>query len=230
MVILVASCDKNTDTFEAFRHCIEKYWKNHPEIIYATETVKNPFYKTISHNVPLEKWTKRMRKTLDDIDDKQILLMIDDCFIRDYVDENRIKYCQEHLTGNVAVFNFEKSYDEKDEETELVGFKKRQHGSAYEVSLYCGLWQKDKLYMVLEKDSNPWEVEGEQNNHGFDYYINSGDFIINWGYEAFKPAGIFKGKWCTEIVSFFEKEGITVDYNKRGLQGDGYEKRKSARN
>ena len=39
MIILVASCDKNGDIFEAFHHCIEKYWKNHPEIIYATETL-----------------------------------------------------------------------------------------------------------------------------------------------------------------------------------------------
>lgn len=217
MKILVASCDKNTETFEAFQHCMEKYWKNHPEVIYATETEKNPYYKTISHNIPLENWTKRMRMTLDEIDDDKILLMIDDCFIRDFVDEERIKYAEENLKDNIAVLNFEKSYDSNDEETDLIGFKRRQHGSAYEVSLYCGLWQKDKLYEVLYRDCNPWEVEGEQNNHGFDYYINSGDYIINWGYEAFKPAGIFKGKWCKEIVDFFEREGIKVDYKKKGF-------------
>ena len=45
MVILVCSCDKDGDLFEPFHHCIEKYYPEHPEIIYATETIKNPYYK-----------------------------------------------------------------------------------------------------------------------------------------------------------------------------------------
>lgn len=217
MKILVLSCDKNDDTFEAFHHCIEKYWKNHPEIIYATETIKNPYYKTINKNYPLEIWTKRIRETLQDINDEQILIMIDDCFIRKQVDENRIKYASDNLKGNIAMFNFEKCFDNNDEETNLIGFKKRQHGSPYEVSIMCGLWDKDKLIKVLEKDSNPWQVEGNQDNKGFDYYINSGDYIIDWGYETFIFTGICKGKWCRNVIPFFEKEGIVVDYEKRGF-------------
>lgn len=217
MKILVLSCDKNDDTFEAFHHCIEKYWKNHPEIIYATETIKNPYYKTINKNYPLEIWTKRIRETLQDINDEQILIMIDDCFIRKQVDENRIKYASDNLKGNIAMFNFEKCFDNNDEETNLIGFKKRQHGSPYEVSIMCGLWDKDKLIKVLEKDSNPWQVEGNQDNKGFDYYINSGEYIIDWGYETFIFTGICKGKWCRNIIPFFEKEGIVVDYEKRGF-------------
>ena len=82
MKILVLSCDKNEDLFKPFYLCMEKYWKNHPEIIYATETIKNPYYKTISIDYPLDLWTKRIRKTLDKINDDKILIIIDDCFIR----------------------------------------------------------------------------------------------------------------------------------------------------
>lgn len=217
MVILVASCDKNGDTFEAFHHCIEKYWKSHPEVIYATETLINPYYKTINYNIPLEHWTVRIRKTLDEIEDNQILFMIDDCFIRDYVDTERIEYLKTQLKGNIAVFSFEQSFDSNDTETEVIGMKKRQHGSPYEVTLLCGLWQKDKLYKILEDDCNYWEVEGRQKNHGFDFYINSGDNIIDYGGRPFEPAGIFKGLWCKEVVSFFDKEGIKIDYSKRGF-------------
>ena len=38
MVILVLSCDKNEDLWQPFHILIEKYYPNHPEIIYATET------------------------------------------------------------------------------------------------------------------------------------------------------------------------------------------------
>ena len=217
MVIFVASCDKNEDTFYPFYHCMEKYWKNHPEVIYATENISNPYYKTISVNIPFEKWTKRIRETLKQIEDNQILFMVDDCFIRKQVDTDRIEYASKSLKDNIAMFNFEKSFDKNDEETNLIGFKKRQHGSPFEVSIMCGLWQKDKLIKILEEDSNCWEVEYKQKNRGFDYYINSGEYIIDWGYETWKPAGIFKGLWCKEIVDFFEKEGIEIDYSKRGF-------------
>lgn len=217
MKILVLSCDNNQDTFDAFYHCMEKYYPNHPEVIYTTETIENPHYKTICKNYPLNIWTRRIRETLEEIDDDTILIMIDDCFIRKEVDVKRIDYAREHLKGNIAMFNFEKAFDSTDEETALEGFKKRKHGASYEVSIMCGLWDKEKLLNVISEDCNPWEVEGKQNNCGYDYYINSGDYIIDWGYETFIYTGICKGKWCKNIVPFFEKEGIVIDYEKRGF-------------
>ena len=39
---------------------------------------------------------------------------MDDCFIRKQVDENRIKYVEENINGNIALFNFEKAFDPYD--------------------------------------------------------------------------------------------------------------------
>jgi len=213
MKILVLSCDKNEDLWYPFHHCIEKYWKNHPEIIYATETLQNPYYKTISKNYPLEIWTKRIRETLNEIDDDIILTIIDDEFIRNPVDIERIEY----LKDNIAAFYFEKSFDENDIETDIEGMKQRHHGSSYEVCINCGIWQKDKLINILSRDSDPWDVEIHQDNKGYDFYINSGDYIIDWGYVTWIPTGVFKGKWCKNVIPFFEKEGIEIDYEKRGF-------------
>lgn len=217
MKILVLSCDKNEDTFEAFHHCIEKYYPTHPEIIYATESVVNPYYKTICVNYPLELWTKRIRETLKQIDDNVILTIMDDEFIRKPVDTERIDYLQTQLKGNIAAFYFEKSFDSNDEETSVKGMKKRQHGSSYEVCINCGIWDKEKLIDVLSRDSDPWDVELNQDNRGYDYYINSEDYIIDWGYITWQYTGICKGKWCRNMIPFFESEGIKVDYKKRGF-------------
>lgn len=217
MKVLVLSCDKNTDIFAAFHHCIEKYWPDHPEVIYAMETVKNPYYKTICHNEPLNRWTKRIRETLTDIDDDQILIMMDDCFVRRPVDVQRIEYLSHELNGNIAHFCFEKSWDSSDVDTNIIGMKRRLHGSRYEVCINCGLWQRDKLIDVLSRNSNPWDVELNQDNRGYDYYINSEDYIIDWGYVTWVPTGLFKGKWCRNIIPFFESEGISMDYDKRGF-------------
>lgn len=220
MKVLVLSCDKNADLFMPFWHCIEKYWPEHPEIIYTTETVKNPYYRTICRNYPLNRWTRRVRETLAEIEDDKVLAMVDDYFIRQPVDLKRIAYAEGHLQGNIAVLNFEKAWDRNDRETRLEGFKMRPHGAPYEVSIMCGLWQREKLIKVLDRDCDPWTIELEQDNKGFDYYINSGDYIIDGGYKTFQYMGVKRGKWCREVVPFFEKEGIEIDYSKRGFAND----------
>ena len=217
MKILVLSCDKYADTFIPFHHCMEKYWEGHPEVIYKTETIDNPFYKTIKANYPIQQWTKGVREVLSQIDDEQILLMMDDCFIRRPVNKARIKYASENLKGNIANINFEKSWDIWDAPTDLVGFRRRCKGRPYEVSIMCGLWDKEKLINVLKKEGSPWDVEWYQNNCGYDFLINDGDFIIDWGYQTWIPSGISRGKWCREVVPFFESEGIEIDLTERGI-------------
>ena len=217
MKILVLSCDKNEDIFEPFYKCMEKYYPNHPEIIYATETIKNPYYKTICKDIPFDLWTKRIRETLKDVEDNHILILMDDCFIRNKVDEERIKYVDSILGRNMAYFNFEKSFDSLDTKCEYKGFKKKNIKGIAINSIMCGMWQKDKLIDALNITCQPWEIERLNIAFNDEYYINAEDFIIDFGYRFQHPFAITKGKWCKEIVPFFEKEGITMDYSTRGF-------------
>ena len=217
MKIIVLSCDKNEDTFKPFHWCMEEYFPCHPEIIYFTESINNPYYRTISIPHELNDWSRGVREFLKWIDDEHILLMIDDIFIRKPVDIARLQEADKCLKGNIACFNFEKSWDRYDQDTELEGWKKREHGREYEVSLMCGLWDKEKLLKVLDRDCDPWKIELEQDSKGFDYYINSGDYIIDWGYRTLQPVGIAKGKWTRECIEFLKGKGFDMDWNKRGI-------------
>ena len=73
MKIIVLSCSKNDDTFLPFCHFMERYYPNHPEIIYFTDGVENPFYKTIAIPNELPTWTIGFRKFLERIDEEQVL-------------------------------------------------------------------------------------------------------------------------------------------------------------
>lgn len=218
MTITVLSCSKNTDTFKPFHHCLEKYYPGHPKVVYYTDDYpNNPYYDTIIIQHSLNEWTRGLRDFLKIIHDDKVLMMIDDCFIRKPVDVERIREAEKYLSGSIALMNFEKSWDINDEPTAFEGWKKRRHGSAYEVSLMCGLWQKDKLMDVLSRNCDPWTIELDQEPCGYDYLINSGDYIIDWGYRTFKPCGLVKGKWAHECIDFLHSEGLSVDYNKRGF-------------
>lgn len=222
MKIVVLSCDKDTDLFYPFHCCIEKYWPNHPEIIYATETVKNPYYKTICKDYPLNIWTKRIRETLREIDDNRILIIMDDIFIKNPVDTKRLDYLLNDVNwSNIACFNLQKNWDRLDiDDGRATGFKRRNHKASFEVSIMCGLWDRDKLIDILYIDSNPWDVEKRNDSRGYDIYINSEDHIIDWGYTYKKTiAGIKRGKWTRPEAEWLSKNGFNIDFNRRGYYG-----------
>lgn len=220
LAIVVMSCDKNQDLWLPFHHCMEKYWKNHPEIIYSTETIENPYYKTICRDLPIEQWTKRVRETVRDIPCKHILLMVDDLFIREEVDNSLIWGLCDYVQGNVASINFEFSFDSLDIPFNNI-LMVRNIAGKFKLSCMCQLWRKSCLLRLFSYDTNPWKFEKDNKALGYDYLISKRGNFLNWG----KPRdrwqwGIVKGKWTRECKEFLDKEGIEIDYGKRGFYGE----------
>lgn len=215
--IVVMSCDKNKDLFEPFHHCIEKYWKDHPEIIYSTETIKNPYYKTICRNLPIECWTIRVFETIKDLPCKHILLMVDDLFIREKVDNKFISSLCRYVEGNVASLNFEFSFDKEDIPYDNIVMVRNPKGK-FKLSCMCQLWRKKKMLKLFSKPYDPWTFEKKNNAMHYAYLISKNGDFLNWG----KPKigwqwGIVRGKWTKENKEFFDKESIKIDYSKRGF-------------
>ena len=220
MKIIVMSCDKNKDLFYPFYHCIEKYWVNHPDIIYITETIDNPYYKTIKKNYNIKQFTKRIREAINEIDDDYILLMCDDIFIRKNVDNNLIQNLIKYFDENTAAINFEVHFDNNDIPFDNLLTLRPEKGN-YKTSMMFQLWSRNKLLDVLKDvDTDPWNFEQLNPHKGYKYYCNANnhtglidfgkvDRIYNWG--------IVQGKWTTEAIDFFKDEGIEIDYSKRGI-------------
>lgn len=218
MKILVMSCDKNYDLWEPFYHCMEKYWSDHPEIIYSTETRINPYYKTVCKNYPLCRWTDRVRETAEELDDDYIFAMCDDIFIRKSFDIRIIDSLLDVLIKeNGAAINFEKSFDKKDiKYNDLVSLMSPT--SSYKTSMMFQLWNRACFVDVLSGISaDPWKFE-DMNNHKNYKYFRLNDFIIDWGHKSRGDRwAVYRGKWMRESVEFFNKEGVLIDYDKRGF-------------
>lgn len=215
MKILVASCDKNKDLFEPFHHCLEKYWPNHPEVIYSTETIKNPYYKTICKNYSIEKWTTRIKETAREIDDRYILLMCDDIFLIDYVDDFKVNSLIKYFDKNTASINLHKSGDPNNIKIDELVSERSEKGN-YKTSVMCSLWKKWKLLKVFNWDADPWKFETANIHRGY-RYLSVNDLILKWGYNWKGDIfGVYRGKWVKKTVNFLNKEGLNIDYSKRG--------------
>ena len=215
--IVVMSCDKNKDLWEPFYLCMEKYWKIHPRIIYSTETVTNPYYETICRNYPIDKWTKRVYDTIKDIPTKHILLMVDDIFLRDYVNDKLIFALKDYVVGNVASLNFEFSFDKLDTPY-YMGIWKRNLFGKFKLSCMCQMWQKRAMLKLFNCEKDPWKFEKDNVAYNYQFLISKNGDFLNWGkrHDTWKW-GVVKGKWTKECKEFFDKEGIVVNYEDRGV-------------
>lgn len=214
--VLIMSCDNYEDLWKPFFKLKNKYWKDCPyETYLLTETKKCEYCKTINVNEKI--WTKRIRESLKQIKTKYVLIMCDDFFIRERVDTKRIEETLKMFDKNTATFNFELSYNVDDIESNLKGWKLRPNKSKYMLSCQAGIWNREILIDLLSIDCDAWQWERQIINSIYKFYINSSKYIINYGYKDYKWFGVKKGKWCREIVPFFEKENIKINYDERGF-------------
>ena len=213
MKILVVSCNKYEDTFAPFHYCMEKYWPNHPEVIYSTETLENPYYRTICKNYPLNKYSRRIHDCLEEIDDEWIMIMMDDIFLRSPVNEEELNYISTFLT-DIAAINLQQPFNAGDlQVNDHILFRM----GPYKTSLMCQIWNREKALKVFDCDYNPWEFEIANNHLGYKYLIST-KYPINFG----RPItggkwAIYRGKWTRECKNFFDKEGLKIDYSLRGV-------------
>lgn len=213
MKIIVVSCDKYKACWKPFFTLLNKYWKDHPTAILVCETEKCPYSETI--NIPSNSWTKRLREALKGIKDEEVLLMLDDFFIRKPVDVDRINKIQ--LSEDTICYNFEKEYREP--ALRLKEWDIQKNNQIYLNSCQPSIWNREKLIERLEGDKNPQEWETTKIDSPYIHYINNQDYIIDIGYRH-QPLnigwGITRGKLTQECKEFLESEALLeeiINYN-----------------
>lgn len=214
--ILILSCDSYEDIWRPFFILKERYWKFCPYETYIATESKNCLYaESLKHTGA---WTKRIRESLQDIPTKYVLILCEDFFIRERVDDVRIGRCIDNMTDDIATFSFEKEYDPT-LPCEFDGFRLKPNKSRYLNSCQTSLWDREKLIERLQEDTSAWGWEYTTVDSPYKHYVNSSDFIIDYGYKHYGDwFGIRKGKWVQEdVIPLFEKEGIEMDFAIRGF-------------
>ena len=221
LAIVIFSCDKNEELWPIFYHCLNKYWNNHPKTYLLTETIQSSYFDTINYNYDVEQWSKRIRYSLNDIKEDNIIFICDDCFLDKEVNLEKLEKSIEILENDgYSNIQFELCYDGADIDSKYPGFKDKTIYSAYKFSFLCGLWKKEKLIDILKVDGNPWDIECSQkydpDKHKF--MEISDEKVISWFNDGYGGNGAVKyGRWRPSVVDFLKKENIEVDFSKKGF-------------
>lgn len=133
--LLICSCDKNEDLWGMFFYYFHKYWSGCDLPIYLnteSKTFYDKYFKIQSFgmfpNGDDDKWSLRLRRHLERIPEDYVVLILDDFFVREEVDEDELAWCLDEMkrNDNIAVFLFDptpgpnvvseyKKYEKKEE-------------------------------------------------------------------------------------------------------------------
>ena len=205
MQILVLSCDKYEPCWKPFFTLLEKYYPEHPKTFLVTETKTCPYCETI--NINSDKWGIRFKGALNQLTDDDVLVMLDDFFIRGPVDAERISKIK--TNNEIICYNFEQDYREP-----LIKLKEwdiQKNNQIYLNSCQPTVWNRKLLIERLDDNKTPQEWETTVINSPYIHFINNQGYIIDIGYRH-QPLsigwGITRGKIAKECITFLEKEGL----------------------
>ena len=216
--ILVMSCDKYAKyTFDMFHHCIEKYWKNHPQVYYCTETIPNPYYETINVDYNVSMWTKRVYECLEQLETDIVLVCPDDTFFRKKVNDKVIKKLCTYIDNKLIGINLEPPFDCYSV-NEILSIRNPQ--GKWLTSFMPQLWNRKKLMELLkDKELNPRQAEKLGANTHYSYgIIATTNTDIDFGKKPnVYPYAIVEGKWAKEMIDFCKQENIEIDFSELGF-------------
>lgn len=228
--VLVLSCDKYQDLWNPFFSFFSKYWDDCPFKVYlGTNFIEycNPQVTTLKSNI-ISTWSAEVLIILDQIKEEYLIIILDDYFIYQSVDNNKLLYLisvmiQEH-SGYMKISSFPQKYNGLWPYTPLKQNKEIGEISPeakYRVDLQIGIWQKDLLKSLINKKESPWEFEinasirSRSINRPFLILKENPKMKIVHGPITYYCTAISRGKWMRGAIKLCKSENVEIDLFER---------------
>ena len=229
--IVIGSCDSYIDIAELYVSFLKKNWKDCPYPIFVTtETAdfSEPSVTIINNGINCE-WAERVINAVNLTSSKYIWLTVDDLFITDPVDGNRISEIIEIMEKEkLYYYGFPSRCIDKQEDKRY--FRKRHKYKEYKhvfaisrdvpygVNMGTAIWRKDVLLHILNDGiTTAWEVENyflkkasKRRGGYYKHYVDDDGTSLRFAHM------IKKGQWIQRGVKEIAESGIFIDYEVRG--------------
>ena len=114
---------------------------------------------------PKDRWTNGVIHYLNTIKEQFVVILLDDYWLNRTVDTQGVGTLMQYMSVNRDVLRIDLTKDRLYaggmRDYDVYGHYDLIHapGSAYEMSLQAGIWNKNMLLSVLQTNQDPWQVE-----------------------------------------------------------------------
>jgi hypothetical protein len=230
--VLVNTSDSYSDCWAPFFTLFSRYWpENSAPVILNTERADYTFpgialstsrvQEGIAERLP---WSDCLLACLDRVETPLVLYLQEDYFLEEQVDDARIRRLADRMLDRpdirhlgLTAFGAYGPFAPSDE-PDLWVIDRR---SRYRISCQAALWRVDTLRSYLRPGENGWmfEIYGSRRSRRRDELFLTVDRDRERERRTFpySHAGIIKGQWHQSVPALFARNGIAVDFSKRGM-------------
>ncbi|MCM1257606.1 MAG: hypothetical protein NC307_07095 [Roseburia sp.] len=216
--LLIIGFDPYIDVWDHYFELLDKYWAKRPKTYLATNTIE-PDYLNVTV-FPIGKdaeWSKKVYKSLEKLDTKYVLLLLEDFFTTSYVNNKSL----DDLIGLMKENNI--SYCKLLNQSKMRGMafkgKKYLHvikrDDEYGISLQPAIWEKEFLKeLVGTGNYNAWVFEMNQirnkyqNNNGINCLADDRNILQI-------THAVVQSQYLRHAVRVFKKQGYYLNVGKR---------------
>lgn len=244
ITIIFNTCEKYRDTWQPFFKLFKKYGDgltkcniifNSEKTIFEDKDLKITSTASVK-NMEGRPWGERLKLALSLAKTDYVFFLMEDYYLRKYVDCSEFFKCLNYLEKNkdIGMFNFESLMNLENEDENFPNYCLIPVNHQYRLNAQSALWRKEVLDKSILSEESPWdwEIYGNQRNavllkdikfyclkYGTKepYYTDYYEKRTDWQGYHINRNGVMKGKWYVDFVDpLFRANDIAVDYSNLG--------------
>lgn len=235
--VLLSSCDGYSDLWDPFFSCVERFSKDgapynfylnteHADYDYNGNIQLTVLHQTSEKQIS---WSRRMLDALDRIPEPYVFLVLDDFFACDTIRWDKFEEILDRMDEDVNVASVQmygtrvrNKSPENYEVSEDIQYRVMGR-EGWKTHFVPTIWRKDVLMKWLRPWETIWAFESCGSARARRWRYPEDVLVIDnppiYDYLWIKDcSAVINGKWLgePELLEFFEKNGIPIDYSKRG--------------
>lgn len=214
MCIYVSSPKSYSDILDVFLLCKKRFWS---DCVYTTVISTNYDLKTsdayvINSGNINDSWVERSLQALKNIDYKYVLLLCDDIFISEQIDNNKISEIVDYMERYSINYCRLKPLKKGKRIDELPYLSFVNQNTPYGINLQRGIFRREYLIELLgDGHQSAWKIEGNLLEQSMNASAEPFDDVIACNENIFPVIhGVEKGKWFPSAIKKLSKIDIKV--------------------
>jgi len=189
--VLIIGFDGYKDVWDHDIELLNKYWPNRPKT-YLANSILNPNYENVEiiNAGPDSEWSKKVQVALNRIETPYVMLLLEDFYITDYVDNQQLESVMKMIETDGIKFyqilvqlvkqSWEKGKPYKGNKRIIIIPSNKKYG----INLQAAIWNKEFLRQTVGTGNyNAWEFEVNQlgtedyNKEKIEYLIDTRNLL-----------------------------------------------------